>query len=291
VDEDMWCRTAVGAANPFFDIDVGPSIGWAVGARGKMARFDPGTGVWSDYSAGMTWDIHTVVRGNDDRNFWAAGTEGRLIRWDGTSWRNHSPTPTTYTLRSLLAMDANWIYAVGDGGVVVRWNGASWLTERGGTAAGSALYGVASAGGSYTFAVGDVGTMLQRDAAGAWNSITAVTTRTLRDARTLGAWNQIWAVGEDSTIVRYNGTAWTVITGIPTSTLPPGVSLNGIDGSAEDFWIVGSSGTVVRALGPDGSRSWRALGTGASQTLTAVKVTSAGVWAVDNAGGIWRRAP
>jgi hypothetical protein len=73
----------------------------------------------------------------------------------------------------------------------------------------------------------------------AWTAMPSATTRNLR-----GVWaasgTDAWAVGVNGTVVRWNGTAWSVLSGLTSS------NLDAVWGSGpDDVWMVGG-GTVLR---------------------------------------------
>jgi hypothetical protein len=66
----------------------------------------------------------------------------------------------------------------------------------------------------------------------------------------------VWAVGKSGTILHYNGTSWSGMTG-----LYGGVEFRGVwAASATDVWVVGASGTILRG---DGTK-WTKIITGVS---------------------------
>ena len=95
------------------------------------------------------------------------------------------------------------------------------------------------------------------------------------------ATDNVYAVGYDGTIVKYDGTSWSSMT-VPSSV--GDYNLNGISGSgADDIWVVGAYGTLLHY---DGS-SWNSVSTGidgfADTDLQDVWVNGNGkVWIAGN---------
>ena len=56
---------------------------------------------------------------------WAVGSDGTIIRWNGTDWSNVT-SPTTNHLKSVFMVDASEGWAVGAWGTIIHWNGADW---------------------------------------------------------------------------------------------------------------------------------------------------------------------
>jgi len=56
---------------------------------------------------------------------WAVGSEGAIIRWDGTSWNNVT-SPAMKHLFSVNMVNSTDGWAVGSDGCIIHWDGASW---------------------------------------------------------------------------------------------------------------------------------------------------------------------
>jgi len=84
--------------------------------------------------------------------------------------------------------------------------------------------------------------------------------------------SNVWAVGAQGTILRYNGSAWAKVASNTTS------DLFGVWGSsASDVWAVGAGGTILHWTGS----SWAGVASGTSKTIQGVWAWSAsGAWAV-----------
>src|SRR5258705_12876346 len=104
-----------------------------------------------------------------------------------------------------------------------------------------------------------------------WSSVPSGTTEIL-----FGIWgtstSDVWAVGNNGTILHYNGTSW--------SSVSSGTSefLFGIWGtSTSDVWAVGDNGTILHYNGA----SWSSIGSATTDHLAGVWGAGASsVWAV-----------
>ncbi len=112
----------------------------------------------------------------------------------------------------------------------------------------------------------------------AWAAQTSSTTNTLR-----GVWgtaaNSLWAVGDGGTILKFNGTNWTAqISGTANA-------LHAIWGnSATSLWAVGENGTILRSTN---GTTWTAQSSGTTNALRSVWGTAANsVWAAGDSGTI-----
>lgn len=114
-----------------------------------------------------------------------------------------------------------------------------------------------------------------------WTFAEPVRWRSLFDVRGFGA-NDVWAVGENGIIVRWNGTAWSGFTFDGTAVVPQPldaftpparrITLRGVWGTASNALVaVGDSGTVLVYNGS----TWTTRASGTTATLTDVWGTSA----------------
>src|SRR5262245_47431816 len=59
-----------------------------------------------------------AVFGTDERNVWAVGERGTILKWDGVSWRVDF-SGTTASLYAIWGSGPQSIWAVGEGGTIV----------------------------------------------------------------------------------------------------------------------------------------------------------------------------
>lgn len=95
-----------------------------------------GAGICIKYN-GTLWTQDTNIPGGtgwlncvqllSSTDGWAAGANGRILRFDGANWvAVTSPYTTTYW-RRMWFVNSNDGWLVGDGGYIAHWNGTSWL--------------------------------------------------------------------------------------------------------------------------------------------------------------------
>jgi photosystem II stability/assembly factor-like uncharacterized protein len=75
-----------------------------------------------------TFESVKIISSN---NGWIVGSDGVIIRWDGTTW-NLVTSPTSYTLKSVDFISSTEAWAVNFGVAyasdhsIIRWDGANW---------------------------------------------------------------------------------------------------------------------------------------------------------------------
>ena len=206
-------------------------------------------------------------------NSTSAVTRTLAERWNGTNWAipaTPNPTGSTYTtLTGLACTSTTLCWAVGRTSkrpVIQRWNGTGWalvaippVTGPGETS----FYGVSCPSAGVCWAVGDSGSnqgegyttqrnFLARWNGSGWQSVavplpSGATGSGLADVACVTT-TDCWAIGsktvsggERTVIVRWNGTAWTIVTS-PNPTGSDDAMLSGIScSSATDCWAVGGS--------------------------------------------------
>jgi len=115
-----------------------------------------------------------------------------------------------------------------------------------------------------------------------WQEVPSGTTQVIQDLWGTGP-SSLWAVGKSGTLLRWNGTAFSVVE-LPATAAK--AYLNAIWGSsAEDVWVVGKEGTILRF---DGSK-WNEVPSGAREGLKKVwGIGKDNVWVVGENGVILR---
>lgn len=191
---------------------------------------------------------------------------GSVQHFDGVTVQE-VPTPlspTTTPLFGVCASSLNNIWVVGDSGKILRYNGLGWANVASGTTRG--LYDIWCSGAS-VFAVGESATLLR------WNGNAFVAqpaptgfNSTLTAISGTSA-NDVWAVGDDGSIVHFDGTSWTKSMSPTTEKLRAvlAFSANDVYASGDDsvlHWD-GSVWTKVlnlgsRSLSGTSSRLWLA---------------------------------
>jgi hypothetical protein len=172
----------------------------------------------------------------------AVGENMFLGRFNGTKWNVDPPPPgmrTTRGLTSVWSDGASKAWAVGNANTIVRWEvgagGSTWLKVSDTLSAAGApdnYWGVWGSG-SDAWIVGD--NTLLRCTIGS-----TCTTQSSGGGALLGIWgaasNNIFAVGENGRILRYNGTTWTPMSSGTNRRL---ARVTGTGSS--DVWAVGDS--------------------------------------------------
>jgi len=279
---------------------------------------------WAVGGVALPTDNLRSVHCTDANNCWAVGDNGTIARWNGTVWNDvtASLSPTTENLNSVYCVSGTDCWAVGDpGGVAaqrpltLRWNGASWtaqdnsaLNER------QRLRSVYCTATDNCWAVGDPDNAAnERPLILFWdgtswarrNSILNIN-ETLNSVFMVSTDNG-WAVGNTGTIIRWDGTSWSLwqqanATALRWNSaswsdrsglLPIGINeLNSVSMlSYADGWAVGrrinGNSTVVRWNGTN----WSSVqpSPAVNRNLNSVFAISANDgWAVGGAGTIIR---
>jgi hypothetical protein len=166
----------------------------------------------------------------------AVGESMFLGRFNGIKW-NAPPAGmrTTRVLASVWSDGNNKAWAVGNGNTIVRWDGAAWLKVSDTTSQQGPpdnYWGVWGSGVD-AWVVGDNSIIHCKIAL-------SCTTESSGGGALTGVWgsaaNNIFAVGENGRILRYNGTSWTSMTSGTNR------RLGRVTGSGpNDVWVVGDS--------------------------------------------------
>lgn len=251
---------------------------WAVGS-GAIRSWNGSTWVTAPSpTTAWMWDVW----GPSASLAWAVGTDGTIIRWNGSEWALEASRPsTTQALYGVWGTSATNVWVVGAGGTIFRWNGSTWLTETSGTT--NHLHSVWGASASDVWAVGDLGTIRRRTGTSTWSASTSGTSANFRRVWGTGA-SDVWAAGSDGAVRRWAGSAWNTVTASP----PTSNTLAGIWGtSSSNIWFVGQNGTILRWTGS----SFATETSNTTNYLYGVWGTSASdVWSVGFGGTIRHRA-
>ena len=239
---------------------------------------------WYNVSSPTNNQLNSIDFLNDNYA-WAVGNDGAIIHWNGTNWRNYSPSPApNRNYYSVDMINSNDGWAVGSGGRIIRWNGTDWNTMISPIPETDGLYSIEMSSPSVGWAVGSGGRIIR------WNGVmwSIVPSPTGADFFDLDMISPVdgWAVGSDGTIIRWNGASWSTISSPTVNDLK---ALQMI--SSSEGWAVGNSGTIIHWNGT----SWSTVSSSTVNDLESlVMVSYLDGWAVGSDGtiilmddGIW----
>jgi len=223
---------------------------YAVGSGGRILQWS-GTwpsGSWCTTSGGSplcpftspTTEDLFGADAVDATHVWAVGTNGTIIKWDGSNW-NTVTSGTTNNLRAVDMVTVNFGMAVGAGGVADWWNGTSWSPSAHPSGTSANLNSVSCYDTTHCFAVGDGGVIIKWDGLN-WTPQTSYVVSNLNAV----AWNtasNVWAVGNFGTVLKWDGTAWANVTS-PTTRDLYAVNFFG----SNLAWICGNVGSVLSVV-------------------------------------------
>lgn len=252
----------------------------------------------------------------------------KICSQDDWCWDN--PLPQGNTLRAAWASSEKDVWAVGDHGTVIRWDGEEWTREEIGTTAdllaisgcgdgkmliagkGSTLYVREREGagfmsqnphwdsnrqmdlmgawgcGERAFVVGSKGLILRRRHQSGqpyWTQEPSPPSPPLTSSNLNAIWGggaEAWAVGDGGAVLHLQGDTWSAWQ--QWGGAAPTEKLNAVWGSsASDVWVVGDKGGVLHYTG-----AW-SRETITAGNLYAVAGHDEQVWIGGEAGQIWRR--
>lgn len=139
---------------------------------------------------------------------WLTGTDS-FLEWNGVEWVE-ATDPALMNLWEVQGCGANAVFAAGRS-KVLKNNGASWSSLSSGFYEN--MYAVWGSSPTNIYAVGDSGPYrepIQQYNGYYWEGINVGTFVSFLDVHGSGASN-VWAVGELGTVVRYNGSSWSLM--------------------------------------------------------------------------------
>jgi hypothetical protein len=282
----------------------GYAVGGVVGVSGAILYWDGAS--WNVYSGSVPSAALRSISMLSPTDAWAVGdtpvatpTNPVIIRLSGTTW-NGPMSVSALGIRhlySVLALDVNNAIAVGTlGGVggtdIIRFTTPAWSPVA--SPATVDLFSICEVpGSSDIWAVGLGGTIL-RDTAGSWRVLTSpvgagnlvvpppIPLPNLRSVH-FTASNDGWAVGDNGTIIKYDGITWSIYqTGpIVPKNLTSVYTISPIDG-----WAVGANGTILRLTGSGWGVVAQCLGPTCVQNVTLRSIfefPTGEAWAVGDA--------
>ncbi len=222
----------------------------------------------------MPWMKFRAIHGSAADDVYIVGEAGLVLRFDGTNWSSQA-SESAGGIYDAWGSGPNDVFAV-YGNDVLHYDGSTWSTMI--TGAPTGLQGIWGTGPDDVFAVGLSGTIVHYDGS-SWSSMSSGTTQLLNALCGSGPDN-VFAVGASGTICRYDGSAWSIEASGTTKSLS-GAWCSG----PNDAFAVGDSGTILHFDG----LTWSPMTSGTTYALYDVWGTgSANVFASGANGTILR---
>jgi photosystem II stability/assembly factor-like uncharacterized protein len=242
-----WDGASWSTVKDFSDLTYGI---WATGTNLVVAG--PDGVVQHSTDAGAHWSRHVIapnpllgsVWGSSSNDLFIAGSSGTILHsTDGEAWTPMASGSLQY-LNQVWGRSATDVYIVGYGGTILHYDGANWAAApppAGYT--GRDFLGVGGPPGGDVIAVGSAGSILRRtNGAGSWNPEASGTTANLNAVWCVAATDCV-AVGDQGTVVRWNGSLWSPMASGTTQVL------RGVWGaSLTQAFVTGDLGTVLRGV-------------------------------------------
>jgi hypothetical protein len=196
-NEDVFARAVFG---------FGPDDVFVASGR-DMFHYDGTRLVKTDLSR-LTTNAIFGMGGTSNRDLWAVGFDGNVLRYNGTAWG-----------KVIVATDADFeavwnsapddVFVVGRAGEIWHFDGTQWTDMESGTT--QALFGVSGSGPNDVWAVGSAGTLLRYDGT-QWVDQIAPTSLGFFDV-VVRAPNDVYLLDFAGTVHHFDGIAWTSIPG------------------------------------------------------------------------------
>jgi hypothetical protein len=176
---------------------------WAVGAAGTIVHWDGSE--WKSSESGTDKDLYGVWAVSDEEA-WAVGQAGTLLRWLGTRWAPQ-PIEIDSDLIAVYGRAPDDVWAVGSESWVIHWNGEEWSKQKVVLAdAGARFHDVWSSSANDVWIATSAGVI--RGNGQSWS-------RVLDAPLTASIWGatdrEVWAVGVHSSVQKWDGTKWEII--------------------------------------------------------------------------------
>jgi len=265
---------------------------WAVGGSRSIIHWNGQ--IWEDYGSRLVPSLRAVW-GTAKNDVWAVGDAGLMVHWDGRSWTTYQDafggTATTADLTGVWGSAGNDVWAIGAGAVLLHWDGVSWQSSRSALPTSARPTSIRGSDARNIWVTTTDSSLLHWDGQ-AWYTAPAprrvlmsgATSSPLAGTYPLnGVWvapggGEVWAVGEGSVSVHWDGASWRV--------WQAGLFANDFNletawvSSASDVWISGDAWWMHW----DGE-SWTRFLSDWNVQAASIWGTGAGdVWALDRAG-------
>ena len=166
---------------------------------------DPGSPAFTGLWAGGPADVWAVGSRVDSSG--AAESDGFAFHWDGCTW-TQAPAAAPAGLREVWGAAASDVWAVGPGGTALHFDGRTWTRVAAGTM--SSFWSVSGTAGNDVWALGDGGPFHWDGTAWAASAgFPAAAAGQVAGDIWAVAPGDVWAVGNQSTVVHFDGATWT----------------------------------------------------------------------------------
>jgi len=246
--EDVWW-VAPGTAGPLL-----------VGANGLILDYDVASGQGTP-SAGPAEGLFFGVWGPSPDDLWAVGGDtygaGAPLIWrnSGGTWGSAATVPAGVNAPEMYykvhGKSASDLWVVGTAGIIQHWDGAGWTDYDCG---GDGVLFTVHTGGDVTVAVGGAGQALVCNfdpATDTWTNVSPAFLPTINGVT--GRGSTMIGVGQQGTVIRWDGSAWIADEERPTTVVLHGVWVDEEGG----IWAVGGNlnstpitGGVILYQGP-----------------------------------------
>jgi hypothetical protein len=171
-------------------------------------------GIWQEFPVPVLNTLFSADFVSPDDG-WAVGTDGKIVRWNGTVWTSYpSPANSGLTGIRLLSQEDGW--AVGYSETLLHWNGQSWNNESSPTPKFYDLFAITFLSPTLGWAVGGGGDLDRNIAPDSlilkwdgekWIRVSSPGHYPLRSIA-MSSEQDGWAVGENNEILRWDGQSW-----------------------------------------------------------------------------------
>jgi len=204
------------------------------------------TSNWCAFSSPAGTTHLSAVWASGPSDAWIAGQKGTILHWDGAAWGQ----VTTSTIPGSTALTAVWgsnpslVWVAGAANQTWKWNGSTWIANALPTSSFSDLL---------------IGSLFGLAADDLWGVAGSPTTP-----------------ATSGTVLRWNGSNWSAVTGTPSPIYLYGVWANAINREA---WIAGNQGIVFSVDGQTGKSTNRTSAILSSTNLLSLSGYSSGdIW-------------
>jgi len=191
-----WTETNTGSHTWNAISFASPTLGFAVGNAGWIARYNGSTWTVSKIVSGYSGNLRGIFMVSPTEG-WAVGASGKIFFWNGTTWTEDEDTGGQLWQGIMVFSGANDGWIMGTNGAIRRWDGNNWNDTPSPTnRALNAFYLFDQTSG---WGVGDVGSIIRWNNS-LWQNDTSPTSVNLNALTFAG--NVGWAVGNNGTILK-----------------------------------------------------------------------------------------